>query len=119
MTAPLTLEDVREFFQTEHIRFLKSEEAVCFIFAKLLDGENYGSGLEADLSAEYPFLSLSDTVLYRALACLVSGGLIESRHQALGTRGRSRTMYSLTKAGQDVAQEFADHWEHKFRGEKV
>lgn len=98
----LTIDRVVDWHINAQIKFLKVEEAICYILAKTLDSEGegtYGTGLIESTPEGY---ALSDTVLYRALAFLLEQELLTVATVAMPNRGRPRNIYKINQA--EIAQ---------------
>ena len=77
------------------------------VLGLLADAERYGLELASDLQTRG--LIASEGSLYPLLARMRDGGVVTTRTEAVGA-GRPRRYYSITPAGREQLDGFADVW---------
>jgi hypothetical protein len=109
-TSQLSWKNIRQHFSDSKITYLAKAEAVCYVLW-LLKTRNttYGTQMTQLIKDEFNLLQISDTVLYNAIGFLEDEGVIQSRSESGGGRGRPRTMYTFKNIPQDV-EDYIHFW---------
>jgi DNA-binding PadR family transcriptional regulator len=103
----LTIQHVTDWHTQPQTKFLKVEEAICYILALTLDSGaegTYGTGL---INSAPEGCVLSDTVLYAALKFLLEQKLLTVKTIALPGRGRPRNVYKIERSSIATCKELA------------
>lgn len=109
-SSDFSLKTICEFFRSPPPVYLGKEQAVCYVFSVLLDGDSYGTELMNQLEEKFPTYRLSDTVLYSALSFLEKEAIAIAYWKKTEGRGRPRRMWSLAEQWREEAQALADFW---------
>lgn len=109
-TSKLSIDGIKEHFQSPQLVYLSQEQAVCYVLHTLLAEDVYGTGLINALEKEFPQYRLSDSILYSALQFLQDEGITIPYWKKVEGRGRPRRMYELVASRRKEAQALALFW---------
>jgi hypothetical protein len=104
MSQP-TIDQIKAHLQKGRVSQLSTEEAICWISYRMLDGEVYMSGLT---HSPPPGFQISDTICVCALRWLESRNAVYVNLFNPKSRGRPRRIY--TAKDLKLVQQLADLW---------
>jgi hypothetical protein len=105
MSQP-TLDQIKAHLQKGRVSQLSTEEAICWISYRMLDGEVYMSGL---VQSPPPGYQVSETICITALRWLESRNAVRVGSFNPRTKGRPRRVYAARDL--KLIQQLADLWE--------